>query len=325
MELSTPLLLREPPRSRTLGLIVSIGSVALCTAAIYPLKAIAPDVSLGVVYLIAVIGVSIFWGFGMGLFTAVLSAAAFNFFHIPPTGQFTIQDSENWVALAAFLVAAAFVSTLAELGRARSEEAELRRREADLMAELARILLGRPSIDAALPVAAERIATALELPSASLQLGEAAEYPGRLTIPLSRGESRVGTLSPPGRDRSGVPRTRARNGSCPASRPCWQPRSIARHSFGRPSRPRRCVAATTSRPLSCEPSPTICGPRSPPSGRPPRPSAPRPSRRPIGGSSATRSSWTRTGWRRWSTTCSISRGCGRGRRSPPGTGPRSRR
>src|SRR5512132_2150386 len=137
MELRTPLLLREPPRSRSMGVLVSIASVAVCTAAIYPLKPIAPDVSLGVVYLMAVIGVSIFWGFWLGLFTAVLSAAAFKFFHIPPTGQFTIQDSENWVALGAFLVAAAFVSSLAELGRARAAEADLRRREADLMAELA--------------------------------------------------------------------------------------------------------------------------------------------------------------------------------------------
>ena len=53
MELRTPLLLREPPRSRVLGLIVSIGSVALCTPSVYPLKTVAPAVSLGVVYLLA--------------------------------------------------------------------------------------------------------------------------------------------------------------------------------------------------------------------------------------------------------------------------------
>jgi two-component system, OmpR family, sensor histidine kinase KdpD len=194
MELRTPLLLREPPRSRTLGLFVSIGSVALCTAAIYPLKTIAPAVSLGVVYLLAVIGVSVFWGLRLGLFTAVLSAAAFNFFHIPPVGRFTIADSRNWVALVTFFVTAAIAGTLAELGRARAQEADLRRREADLMAELARILLGRPSVDAALPVAAERIATALELPSAALQLGEAPEHPERLSLPLTRSGDQIGTL-----------------------------------------------------------------------------------------------------------------------------------
>ena len=197
MEPRTPLLLREPPRSRTLGLGVAAGSVALCTLAIYPLKTIAPAVSLGVVYLLAVIVVSIFWGLRLGLLTAVISAAAFNFFHLPPTGRFTIADSRNWVALAAFFVTAAIASTLAELARNRTQEAEARRREADLMAELARTLLGGPSLEAALPVAAERIATALELPSAALQRGEAPEQPGRLALALTRDASRLGTLVVP--------------------------------------------------------------------------------------------------------------------------------
>ena len=65
------------------------------------------------------------------------------------------------------------------------------------MAELARTLLGGPSLDAALPVAAERIATALELPSAALQRGEAPDHPGRLALPLSTTESRLGTLVVP--------------------------------------------------------------------------------------------------------------------------------
>ena len=197
MELRTPLLLREPPRSRTLGLGVAVGSVALCTLAIYPLKTIAPAVSLGVVYLLAVIGVSIFWGLRLGLLTALLSALAFNFFHIPPVGRFTIADSRNWVALAAFFVTAAIAGTLAELARSRAQEAEARRREADLMAELARTLLGGPNLDASLPVAAERIARALDLPSAALQRGEATDNPGRLALALTHGGYRLGTLVVP--------------------------------------------------------------------------------------------------------------------------------
>ena len=51
------------------------------------------------------------------------------------------------------------------------------------MAELARTLLGGPDLDAALPVAAERIARALDLPSAALQRGEATDNPGRLSLP----------------------------------------------------------------------------------------------------------------------------------------------
>ena len=71
----------------------------------------------------------------------MLSAAAFNFFHLPPVGQFTIKDSSNWVALVTFLVVAALASSVAEVTRARAREAEERRHEADLAAEMARLLL----------------------------------------------------------------------------------------------------------------------------------------------------------------------------------------
>ena len=98
--------------------------------------------------------VSTFWGFRLGLFTALISAVAFNFFHIPPVGRFTIAEAQNWVALAVFFVTAAIASTLAELARNRTQDAEARRREADLMAELARTLLGGANLDASLPVAA---------------------------------------------------------------------------------------------------------------------------------------------------------------------------
>ena len=79
------------------------------------------------------------------------------------------------------------------------------------MAELARVLLGRPGLDAALPVAAERIATALELPSAAVQLDEAADYPGRLALPLSDSGRRIGTLVvPAGIDPDSLARLRDR-------------------------------------------------------------------------------------------------------------------
>jgi Domain of unknown function (DUF4118) len=113
------LLSAEEPSRRT-GVIVAAGAVALCTLIIYPLKRIAPVVSLGVVYLLAVLVVSLIWGAWLGFATAVCSAAAFNFFHLPPVGQFTIQSSSNWVALIAFLVAATLAGSVAEVTRARA-------------------------------------------------------------------------------------------------------------------------------------------------------------------------------------------------------------
>src|ERR1700744_1153259 len=133
-----------------LGIAVAVLAVAIATLAVYLLKQVAPVVSLSVVYLPAVLLVSTYWGVSLGLLTALGSAAAFNFFHLPPSGRFTIADSRNWVALAAFVVVALTTSAVAELARARTREAERRRAEADLAAARARERLLRPDSDRAL-------------------------------------------------------------------------------------------------------------------------------------------------------------------------------
>lgn len=152
------------------GVVAGAAAVAFTTLVIYPLREIVPAVSTGVIYLLAVLLVASWFGLWVGLGTAVASALAFNWFHIPPTGRFTVSDPQNWVALAVFLVAAAIASTLAEIARARTREAELRRREADLAADLARLLLGGSDMRAALRPAADRLARALALPGATIEL-----------------------------------------------------------------------------------------------------------------------------------------------------------
>ena len=159
---------RQRPQ-RSTGFIAAIVSVALATLAVYFLRKIAPVVSLSVVYLPAVLLVATYWGIALGLFTSLLSAASFNFFHIPPTGQFTIVDGRNWVALAAFTIVALFASALAEVARSRAEEAERRRAEADLAAALAHELLLGEDTQAALGNAARRVAEALGLASAAIE------------------------------------------------------------------------------------------------------------------------------------------------------------
>jgi two-component system sensor histidine kinase KdpD len=187
------LLASEPP-PRRVGAIVALLAVALCTLIVYPLAHVAPVVSLGVVYLPAVLVVSVTWGAWLGVATAVLSAAAFNFFHLPPVGRFTLQNSENWVALAAFLVVAFLASSVAEVTRARTRDAEERRREADLSAEMARLLLRGNSLAEVLPTAAARLAQTLDLSSAAIEMDAVEGDERRVAFPLREGTSRLGTL-----------------------------------------------------------------------------------------------------------------------------------
>jgi two-component system sensor histidine kinase KdpD len=179
------------------GVLVSVASVAAITAVVYPLKQAVPVVSTGVVYMLAVLLVSSRWGLWLGVATAVLSALAFNFFHLPPTGGFAIAKGENWVALAVFLIAALVTSTLSDTAHRRAEEAERGRREADLTAEMARLLLGGGSIEESLREVGKRIAEAYDLSSVAVELSWVDSDPRRRAVPLIVDGNRIGTVLVP--------------------------------------------------------------------------------------------------------------------------------
>ncbi|WP_272477182.1 sensor histidine kinase [Baekduia alba] len=185
------------PRTRppwAMGVVTTLIGVAAATLAIAGLKHHAPVVSLSVVYLIPVLAVSAYWGILLGASTAVLGALSFNFFFLEPTGRLTIADSRNWVALLAFLAVALVTSTMAESIRARAAEAEERRREADLGAELARTVLGAPRLSESLAMVSRRLAELLGARSTSVELGGVAPDERRAVIPLHDGDVLIGSL-----------------------------------------------------------------------------------------------------------------------------------
>jgi two-component system, OmpR family, sensor histidine kinase KdpD len=190
---------RKPPL--WLGIVAAVVAVGVTTVVVYPLKRVAADISLSVVYLLAVLFIASYWGASLAIATALLGALAFNFFHIPPTGRFTIADGENWVSLVVFLVAAIVASALANAARSRALEAGQRRREADLASEMSRTLLRGEDLRGALHVAAERLATALDLPSAAIELGPVAADERRLVFPLREGSRQIASLVLP----AGIP------------------------------------------------------------------------------------------------------------------------
>jgi len=193
----SPLVLRSPRPSPVVGAVAAVLAVAVETIAIYPLANVAPVVSLGVVYLIGVVAIATYWGIRLGFATALLSALAYNYFHLPPVGRLTLADNRNWVGLASFLVVAAATGLVADLARARAEEADRRRREADLATEMAHTLLAGADLQAALAVMAQRLAAAIGASSAAIELAAVGDDERRLGFPLRDGERVIGTLTLP--------------------------------------------------------------------------------------------------------------------------------
>jgi two-component system sensor histidine kinase KdpD len=205
MTTTRPVLRDERPGAGLLALAV-VGSIAIATLIIVPLRDVAPAISLGGLYLVAVLGVSAWGGLWPGLATALLGAAAYNWFLIEPTGEFTVARGRDWYALGIFVVVAAVASSLAERARARLRVSELRRQEAALTAAAAGALLGEGPLSARLTQTARRVADAAGAPTCAIVPDEREAPGGQTAIPLEGPRGRVGTLLVPDTLEPGVVR-----------------------------------------------------------------------------------------------------------------------
>src|SRR5581483_4086581 len=140
----------------TAVVLSSTAAVALVTGVVFALRPVAPVLGLGVLYLFAVLFAAAVWGLAAATAVSIASMLAFNWFFLPPRHTLRLADSENWVALAVFLVTAVSVSGLAARTRRRTREAEQQRREASFAAEISALLLESPDVERGLPEIAAR-------------------------------------------------------------------------------------------------------------------------------------------------------------------------
>lgn len=134
----------------------SLTAVAAATGLIYGLRPIAPTLSLGVLYTLAVLAVAVLVGTAHAIATAVASMLAFNFLFLRPVHTFTLADARNWTALAVYLAVAVVASQLATQARRRAALAEQREREASFVADVAAEILQTGSVED-LPARAARV------------------------------------------------------------------------------------------------------------------------------------------------------------------------
>ncbi len=115
--------------------LVAALSISAVTALLSLLSSHVNPTTAALAFLLVVLFNAARWGSGPAIVVSVLGVLFFNFFFLPPTSTFTINDSENWVALAAFLITAVTAGELSSRVRQRAEEAENRRREIERLYE----------------------------------------------------------------------------------------------------------------------------------------------------------------------------------------------
>ncbi len=176
------------------GSLASCVAVAAVTAVVYLSRSSVPVLSLGVLYLFAVLPIAIVWGRWFSVGVAVASMLAFNFFFLPPVHRFTVVDRRDWFALAVYLVTALVVSDLASRARRRAADAEQREREEALLAELSLALLRGGEIAPQLDGIADATAAVLGVAAARLELHAPRPNAGGAALELRANGQQVGTL-----------------------------------------------------------------------------------------------------------------------------------
>ena len=177
-----------------MGVLASAGVVVLVSAVVALLKPHVPVLSLGALYVLAVLPVAILWGTALAAVVSVASMLAFNWFFLPPYHSFHLRESQNWLALAVYLAIAFAVSALAARARARRDDAEQRRAEAHALAETALDLLRGRSLDEELGRLAALTAGVLGVEGARLELGEQPPREGERALAVEAGLRWVATL-----------------------------------------------------------------------------------------------------------------------------------
>ena len=169
-------------RRWSLGLLAGAALVAFVTGVIALLEPHVPVLSLGALYVFAVVPVAVIWGLPLAIAVSVASMLAFNFYFLPPTHTLTLQDSRNWFALGVYVLTSVVVSELAARSRRRANESAL-------LAEVATSLLERGDVSGELDHIAAEAANALRVERVEIRLA-----PGIDGYPLLAGGRQVGTI-----------------------------------------------------------------------------------------------------------------------------------
>lgn len=125
---------------RALRLTACFGGVALVTFlgdVVLPVNATTE----GFGYLLLVLIIASVWGFVDAAITSVTATLSFNFFFLPPVGQFTIADPQNWTALFTFLATALIASRLSVEAKRRALDAVARQQDVERLYTFSRAIL----------------------------------------------------------------------------------------------------------------------------------------------------------------------------------------
>ena len=103
---------------------LAFAGLAILTTGMRALAGHINPITVALVFLLFVLFLATVFGSKPAIITAISAMLCFNFFFLPPIGTFTISETENLIALFAFLMVAITAGQLSAKAKRRAEEAE---------------------------------------------------------------------------------------------------------------------------------------------------------------------------------------------------------
>src|SRR2546428_11610898 len=119
--------MRASFQSRAFHFAAALG-IVLAITFVYQKALGVNATTVALTFLLAILVVSTVWGLAVSVFMSIAATLAYNYYFLPPIGELTIADPQNWVALFAFLVTAVMGSPLFPRGKQQGGRAPPRPR-----------------------------------------------------------------------------------------------------------------------------------------------------------------------------------------------------
>ena len=151
-------------RRQALGIVLAVVGLPLATALLTNVRGHLALVDDLLLYLVAVVGITLVGGFWPAVVAAVSASLLLNWFFTPPLHHWTIDSPQNLLALLLFVTVAVTVSSIVHLAARRATLAERSRAESSALLGLARtVLSGHDTAADILDHLSEELAVSAEL------------------------------------------------------------------------------------------------------------------------------------------------------------------
>ena len=144
--------------------VAALAMTALATAVAVAFDSTMAVPNLSLIFVVPVVVSAVFFGLDSSLFSAALGALAYNYFLTEPRFSLAVDDPANIWAIALFFVVGCIVSAVASTARSRAVDATLLLRQATMLRDYSRGVVGTHSLDAILSSTAGILETIFNAP-----------------------------------------------------------------------------------------------------------------------------------------------------------------